>query len=72
MEKEDGYALVNHILKNISLPVGMHMQSNCKNRCMMEDRCKSINIVVETKGLKPLKLGYIITVLFNTYCLLNK
>ena len=44
MEKEDGYALVNHILKNISLPVGMHTYSNCKNRCMMEDRCKSINM----------------------------
>ena len=44
MEKEDGYALVNHIFKNISLPVGMHTHSNCKNRCMMEDRCKSINM----------------------------
>ena len=44
MKKKDGYALVNHILKNISLPVGMHTYSNCKNRCMMEDRCKSINM----------------------------
>ena len=49
MEKEDGYALVNHILKNISLPVGMHTYSNCKNRCMMEDRCKSINMGPEDK-----------------------
>ena len=49
MKKKDGYALVNHILKNISLPVGMHMQSNCKNRCMMEDRCKSINMGPEDK-----------------------
>ena len=49
MEKEDGYALVNHILKNISLPVEMHTYSNCKNRCMMEDRCKSINMGPEYK-----------------------
>ena len=49
MEKEDGYALVSRILKNISLPVGMHTHSNCKNRCMMEDRCKSINMGPEDK-----------------------
>ena len=49
MKKKDGYALVNHILKNISLPVGMHTYSNCKNRCMMEDRCKSINMGPEDK-----------------------
>nr|XP_058969784.1 leukocyte tyrosine kinase receptor-like [Pocillopora verrucosa] len=49
MEKEDGYALVNHILKNISLAVEMHTYSNCKNRCMMEDRCKSINMGPEDK-----------------------
>ena len=49
MEKEDGYALVNHILKNISLPVGVHTYSNCKNRCIMEDRCKSINMGPEDK-----------------------
>ena len=49
MEKKGGYALVNHILKNISLPVGVHTYSNCKNRCMMEDRCKSINMGPEDK-----------------------
>ena len=49
MEKKGGYALVNHILKNISLPVGVHTYRNCKNRCMMEDRCKSINMGPEDK-----------------------
>ena len=60
MEKEDGYALVNHILKNISLPVGMHTYSNCKNRCMMEDRCKSIrckSIMLCQVGSKERKCG---------------
>ena len=37
----DGYALEGHVIKNISLSVGMI--SSCKARCTMERHCVSIN-----------------------------
>ncbi|XP_022809266.1 fibulin-1-like [Stylophora pistillata] len=44
LQQRDGYALLGHVFKNISLPVGMHLYSHCRNWCTMEDRCKSINM----------------------------
>ena len=43
LEPIDGYVLIGHVFKKISLPVGMHMYSHCRNWCTMEDRCTSIN-----------------------------
>ena len=40
---------MGHVLKNISLPIGMHMNSHCRNWCTMEDRCTSINMGPEKK-----------------------
>ncbi|XP_078351748.1 uncharacterized protein LOC144636411 [Oculina patagonica] len=38
----DGYALVGHVIKNISLSVGM--RSSCRGRCTLESECVSFNI----------------------------
>ena len=38
----DGFALEGHVIRNISLSVGM--RDTCKDRCTMEDACVSINI----------------------------
>ena len=38
----DGFALEGHVIKNISLSVGM--RSSCIGRCTMERHCMSINI----------------------------
>ncbi|XP_078351746.1 lactadherin-like isoform X1 [Oculina patagonica] len=38
----DGHALQGHVIKNISLSVGM--RSSCRGRCTMESNCVSFNI----------------------------
>ncbi|XP_078351671.1 uncharacterized protein LOC144636356 isoform X2 [Oculina patagonica] len=38
----DGHALEGHVIKNISLSVGM--RSSCRGRCTIESKCVSINI----------------------------
>ncbi|XP_078371407.1 uncharacterized protein LOC144655059 [Oculina patagonica] len=38
----DGHALKGHVIKNISLSVGM--RSSCRGRCTMESKCVSFNI----------------------------
>ena len=35
-------ALVNHVIKNITLGLGMH--SSCRGRCILDDNCVSYNI----------------------------
>ena len=40
----DGYALKDHVIKNISLHAGTNVVSGCSNRCTMESRCVSMNI----------------------------
>ena len=40
----DGYALKGHVIKNISFKAAIHLHSHCKNLCIMEDTCVSINI----------------------------
>ena len=37
-----GYALEGHVIKNISLSVGM--RHTCKERCVMERTCVSFNV----------------------------
>ncbi|XP_022807757.1 signal peptide, CUB and EGF-like domain-containing protein 2 [Stylophora pistillata] len=44
LQQKDGYGLVGHVIQNISLPIGMHIYSHCRNWCTMEDRCRSINM----------------------------
>ena len=44
LQQKDGYGLVGHVIQNISLPIGMHISSHCRNWCTMEDRCRSINM----------------------------
>ena len=43
-EPSNGFALVGHVFANITLIIGPHMNNHCKNRCIMEQRCRSINI----------------------------
>ena len=43
-EPSNGFALVGHVFANITLIIGSHMNNHCKNRCIMEQRCRSINI----------------------------
>lgn len=38
----DGYALHGHVIKNISLSLGM--RASCRGRCTIESECVSINI----------------------------
>ena len=38
----DGYALHGHVIKNISLNLGM--RTSCRGRCAIENNCVSINI----------------------------
>lgn len=38
----DGFALEGHVIKNISLSIGM--RSSCRGRCTIESKCISINI----------------------------
>ncbi len=38
----EGYALHDHVIKNISLSLGM--QASCRGRCTIESKCVSINI----------------------------
>jgi len=38
----DGFVLEGHVIKNVSLSVGM--RETCKERCVMEHTCMSINI----------------------------
>lgn len=35
---------MGHVIVNITLFVGSLILSHCRNRCVMEDRCKSINV----------------------------
>ena len=44
MEQIGGHELVGHVIANITLFVGSLILSHCRNRCVMEDRCKSINV----------------------------
>ncbi|XP_022808363.1 uncharacterized protein LOC111345346 [Stylophora pistillata] len=44
LQQKDGYGLVGHVIQNISLPIGTHIYSHCRNWCTMEDRCRSINM----------------------------
>ena len=43
-EPSNGFALLGHVFANITLIIGPHMNNHCKNRCIMEQRCRSINI----------------------------
>ena len=38
----DGYALQGHVIKNISLNLGM--RASCKGRCSIDSNCVSVNI----------------------------
>ena len=38
----DGYVLEGHVIKNVSLSVGM--RGSCKGRCTIESKCLSFNI----------------------------
>ena len=41
---------MGHVIANITLFVGSLILSHCRNRCVMEDRCKSINVRPAVKG----------------------
>lgn len=40
---------MGHVIANITLFVGSLILSHCRNRCVMEDRCKSINVLPAVK-----------------------
>ena len=46
----EGYALQQHILKQIYLSMGIKPYSDCKNRCLMENTCVSVNVGPPTKN----------------------
>lgn len=58
LEPRDGFALIGHVIKNISLPVGIRRYSQCRNWCTMEDRCASINMVPREKDEIICQLSY--------------
>ena len=39
-----GHALQRHVFKEIYLTMGIKPYSDCKNRCLMENSCVSVNI----------------------------
>ena len=43
-EPSRGFALVGHVFANITLFIGPHINNHCRNRCIMEQKCRSINI----------------------------
>ena len=50
----EGYALQGHVIKTLSLPVApsiRSMRSMCKNRCIIDPLCVSVNIgpVIENR-----------------------
>ena len=53
-----GYALQQHILKQIYLSMGIKPYSDCKNRCLMENTCVSVNVGPPSKnGLRVCQLS---------------
>ena len=54
----EGYALQQHILKQIYLSMGIKPYSDCKNRCLMENTCVSVNVGPPSKnGLRVCQLS---------------
>ena len=53
-----GYALQQHVFKHIYLSMGIKPYSDCKNRCLMEDTCVSVNVGPPSKnGLRVCQLS---------------
>ena len=53
-----GYALQQHVFKHIHLSMGIKPYSDCKNRCLMEDTCVSVNVGPPSKnGLRVCQLS---------------
>ncbi|CAH3159415.1 unnamed protein product, partial [Pocillopora meandrina] len=44
-----GYALQQHVFKQIYLSMGIEPHSDCKNRCLMENTCVSVNVGPHSK-----------------------
>ena len=54
----EGYALQQHILKQTYLSMGIKPYSDCKNRCLMENTCVSVNVGPPSKkGLRVCQLS---------------
>ena len=45
-----GYALQQHVFKQIYLSMGIKPYSDCKNRCLMENTCVSVNVCPPSKN----------------------
>ena len=53
-----GHALQRHVFKEIYLTMGIEPYSDCKNRCLMENSCVSVNIGPPDKnGLRVCQLS---------------
>ena len=53
-----GYALQQHVFKQIYLSMGLEPHSDCKNRCLMENTCVSVNVGPPSKrGLRVCQLS---------------
>ena len=53
-----GHALQRHVFKEIYLTMGIKPYSDCKNRCLMENSCVSVNIGPPDKnGLRVCQLS---------------
>ncbi|RMX54370.1 hypothetical protein pdam_00018398 [Pocillopora damicornis] len=46
-EPSNGFALVGHVFVSITLITRAHMNNHRKNQCIMEKRCRSINIEIQ-------------------------
>ena len=53
-----GHALQQHVFKQIYLSMGLEPHSDCKNRCLMENTCVSVNVGPPSKkGLRVCQLS---------------
>ncbi|CAH3169920.1 unnamed protein product, partial [Pocillopora meandrina] len=46
----EGHALQQHVFKQIYLSMGIKPDSDCKNRCLMENTCVSVNVGPPSKN----------------------
>ena len=44
MKPDSGFALENHMIKNVSLLMGTELSGECRSLCGMESTCVSVNI----------------------------
>ena len=62
-----GYALQQHVFKQIYLSMGIKPYSDCKNRCLMENTCVSVNVCPMDSG----SVNWVILITFNILLTLN-